>query len=208
MAQTPVIAPVPGETPVTTDAPGYQVVFQRRSAKAAALAGPPPTPAQIEALVAAAARAPDHGLLVPFRFIAIPEPARPAFGVLWEAAEVERAPGLAESERARAREKAAQGAMLLAMIARIDAAHPKIPASDQWLAAGAALQNLLLAATALGIGVAVRSGGFMHTTAMRAGLGLNAHEQLVSILALGQTSEWPPARPKPAVATLLSAWNG
>lgn len=184
----------------------YQALFTRRSASAKHLVAPGPDEATIATLLAAAAHAPDHGRLAPFRFIRIREESRPRFAEVLAAAALQEKPDLPAAEVERAREKAFQAPCLIAFIARIDADHPKIPASDQWLSAGCALENLLLAATAKGVAAAVRSGKALEMPAVRSGFALAANEHFCCFLALGTASEWPPQKPKPDVASLTSHW--
>lgn len=188
--------------------PGFRLLMERRSANARMLAAPGPDEETLKAMIAAVCRTPDHGRLVPFRLLRIREEGRAALAQALAAAERELRPDAAEAEVERAREKAHQGPEILALIARIDAAHPKIPASDQWLAVGCALQSLLLAAQAFGVGAAVRSGGFMETSAMRDALHLAANEHLVSLVALGTATDWPPAKPKPEPVAILQDFTG
>lgn len=179
----------------------------RRSASAKFLIEPAPSAAALERMVVAFSRAPDHGRLVPFRLIQIENAARAQFADIIEAAHVAAQPDLGAVERERSREKATQGPLLLALIARIDAAHFKIPASDQWLTVGAALENFLLAAQQEGFGVAIRSGRYLEQAPLRLAFGLEAQEQVVSLLAVGTVAEWPPEKPKPALEQVFSRWN-
>lgn len=188
--------------------PVMEALLARRSGNARALGAPGPDAEAVEAIVFAASRAPDHGRLVPFRFLQIAETARPRLADLLEAASLELDPALPRPELDRAREKADQGPVILAIVARIEAAHPKIPASDQWLAVGAALENMLLATQSLGFAAAIRSGKFLETTAMRDGFDLAAGEHLVSLVAIGRPVEWPPEKPKPALDRVFGVWNG
>lgn len=183
-------------------------LMARRSANARMLAAPGPDEAALAVIIKAGAQAPDHGRLVPFRFIRIGEDARGRLADLLEAASREMSPGMPEPEIERAREKADQGPVILGLIARIEAGHPKIPASDQWLAVGCALENMLLAIQAAGFGVAVRSGRFLETKAIQTGFALAPNEQLVSFLAIGTPTDWPPQKPKPALEAVYSIWNG
>ena len=57
-----------------------QLLKTRRSVKPMELAGPGPTPAEIDTLLAIAARVPDHGKLTPWRFIVFEGDARLAAG--------------------------------------------------------------------------------------------------------------------------------
>jgi nitroreductase len=191
-----------------SDNPAYAALMARRSGNARALEMPGPDRGTLDAIVLAASRAPDHGRLVPFRFLEIADGARARLADLLEAASLALRPDLPEAEIERAREKADQGPLILAMIARIEADHPKIPASDQWLAVGCALENLLLAAQSFGFAAAVRSGHFLGTDPMRAGFHLAPDEHLVALVAIGTPTGWPPEKPKPALERVFARWNG
>lgn len=188
--------------------PTIEALLARRSGNARMLAEPGPRGAALETIMLAASRAPDHGRLVPFRFLEIADAARGKLADLLEAASRALDPTLPAPEIERSREKAHQGPVIVAVIARIDAAHPKIPASDQWLTVGCALENLLLAAQSLGFAAAVRSGRFLETAPMRAGFRLAEAEHLVALVALGTATDWPPAKPKPELATVFTRWEG
>ena len=188
--------------------PAYAALLARRSGNARALANPAPDRATTDAIVFAASRAPDHGRLVPFRFLEVMPAARGRLADLMEASSVALNPNLPAPEIERAREKADQGPLILAVIARIEAQHPKITASDQWLSVGCALENLLLATQSFGFAAAVRSGPFLDTAPMREGFGLAGNEHLVSLVAIGTATDWPPEKPKPALDTVFAPWNG
>ena len=186
----------------------FAALMNRRSGNARALMAPGPDAAAIVDIVKAAAQAPDHGRLVPFRFVEIAADARGALADLLEASSLMLNPNLPATEIERAREKADQGPVILGIIARIDAQHPKITASDQWLSVGCALENMLLAIQSLGFAAAVRSGPFLATAPMRTGFHLGENEHLVSLVAIGTPEAWPPQRPKPVLEQVFSVWNG
>jgi nitroreductase len=193
---------------VPLDNPVQAALLARHSGKAASLLAPAPDAEQLAAILKAAAHAPDHGLLVPFRFLHIVEDARESLADIIAAASLALKPDLPAVEVARAREKATQGAMLLVMVGKLNPAHPKITASDQWLAMGCALENLLLSAQALGFGVAIRSGAYLDTVPMKTGLHLAEGEHALAILAIGTPKEWPPHKPKPDLEQIFSVWAG
>lgn len=186
----------------------YDALLARRSGKAHALQAPAPDAATLNAIVTAASYAPDHGRMVPFRVIEVAQDARGRLAEMLGAASLELKPDLPAEEVDRARGKAFEGPMILALIARISTTHPKVPASDQWLSVGCALENLLLALQSFGFAAAVRSGPFMHTKAIREGFKLAESEQLASLIAIGSPGEWPPMRPKPALDQVFSKWEG
>lgn len=186
----------------------FNALLARRTASAKHLVNPGPSAEQIEKIAFAGSRAPDHGRQVPFRFIAIDEAARARFADVLEAAAREMDAKVAEGEIERAREKALQGPKLLALIGRIDPTHPKISASDQWLAVGCALENMVLAGQSLGFSSAIRSGQYLDTTAVRQAFGLGPNEHFTCFLAIGTASEFPPEKPKPAMEKVFSVWGG
>jgi nitroreductase len=57
-----------------------ELLKTRRSFKAVELAGPSPSPAEIDTLLTVASRVPDHGKLAPWRFIVFEGQARRAAG--------------------------------------------------------------------------------------------------------------------------------
>lgn len=184
----------------------YDFLKSRRSASAKNITAPGPDAATLDAIVSAAAHAPDHGLLVPFRFVVIEN--RDAFANALEAATFEERADASASEIERSREKAHQGPTLLAIIARVETSHPKIQASDQWLTVGCALENLLLAVAAAGYQAAVRSGRYLETQAVRTAFKLAANETLPCFVAIGTAAEMPPLKPKPRLESVLTRWNG
>jgi nitroreductase len=68
-------------------------------------------------------------------------------------------------------------------VARKDIA--KVPEIEQVIAVGAAVENLLLAATDLGFGVMWKTGPAAYNARVKAALGLAADDHIVAILHLG-----------------------
>ena len=181
-------------------------IVARRSASAKHLMAPGPDATTLDRILHVATRAPDHGRLVPYRFIQILDGSRERFADVLAASSREASPDIAEAEVDRAREKAFQGPCLIALIARIDPAHPKISASDQWLTVGCVLENMLLAIGDAGYAAAVRSGRYLDMQAVRSAFALGTDEHFTCFLAIGTASEWPPAKPKPTAESVTSRW--
>lgn len=118
----------------------------RRSVSPKLLARPGPTPDELVVMAAAAAAAPDHGRLGPTRLVHIPDAKREALADAFAAAALEADPQIDTCRMDEARERARNGACLLAVIASIEECHPQVPPHEQWISVGAALQNVLLAA--------------------------------------------------------------
>lgn len=142
---------------------------------------PAPDAAQREILFRAAMRAPDHGLLRPWRFLTIEGAARERLGELF--AEALGADATPEA-LAKAHAMPLRAPLLVVAIARLQA-HPKVPPQEQVIAAGCAAHAMLLAAYAQGIGAVWRTGELAYNPRVAEGLGLAADEQVVGFLYIG-----------------------
>jgi len=120
------------------------------------LVEPAPDDAQLALMIEAALRAPDHAGLRPWRFAAVRGAAREKLADLFVAAA--RRAGKDEAGVELDRERALRAPLTLAVIARIDAGHPEVPAHEQWAAVGGALANFMNAVHLLGFGGKMLSG--------------------------------------------------
>jgi nitroreductase len=164
------------------------------------LAAPGPDPSQLELILGAAAAAPDHGELVPWRFVLIPESARAALGAVFEQSLLERDPAATAQQCGQAREKAFRAPVLLLAIARLGGGNEAILAAERLVSAGCAVQNMLLMATALGFGSALTSGKALQSAGLRRLFSLQPQEQPLCFLSLGTALSRRPRRARPALA--------
>ena len=146
------------------------------------LGAPGPSGTEIAAMLAAADTAPDHGHLHPWRLVVLDEAHRARVATAYAAAQraVDDAPDLIE----RAASKPMRGPCVIAAFART-VAHPKVPDWEQLAAAAAAVQNLCLAATALGYGSAWRTGWFVERAEVREALGAAEDERVIGMVHIG-----------------------
>ena len=105
------------------------------------LVDPAPTGAALTAILAAGARAPDHGHLRPWKFVLVRGAARDKLGQLLAIALRAREPDAPEALVAKERARALRAPLIIAVVATVRA-HPKIPAIEQVISAGAAAQNM------------------------------------------------------------------
>ena len=171
-----------------------EVLLERRSAKA--LTEPAPDAGALELLLESAARAPDHGRLRPWRFIVIRDAARQRLGELMAEELRRRQPAASTESLQRERQKPLR-APLIVVVAAVCNAAARIPPIEQILAAGAAAQNIMLAATALGFAAMWKTGNAAYDDTVKAALGLQAGATIVGFLYLGTAPAEavpPPAR--------------
>jgi nitroreductase len=193
-----------------SDAPSHLIdaIMRRRSVAPRRLAGPGPTDAQAQVLAEAAAAAPDHGRLRPWRLVMIAPEARDALAAAFRAAAREADPEAAPETLDREADRARSGPCLFALVARIVDDHPLVPAHEQWIAVGAALQNMLLAAEAMGYRGMIVSGRKTQSRALREALALAERETLVGFVALGAGTAPPRPAERPDHSEIMTVWTG
>src|SRR6202011_2979757 len=135
----------------STMSDALQLRRSRRSTKPVELVGPAPSAVEIDTLLTIASRVPDHGKLVPWRFIIFEGEARLAAGDAIVAAFRAKYPQATGEQAAAERQRLARAPLVIAVVSRA-APHVKIPEWEQVLSAGAAAMSLVLAAHALGFG--------------------------------------------------------
>lgn len=164
------------------------LIHGRRTVLPAGLAEPGPDAQQLQAILGAAAAAPDHHDLVPWRFVIIPAAARERLAQAFVAALRERDPQATDAQFAKAREKAFRSPLLLLAIARLRDEDAEIPANQRLVSAGCAIQNMLLMATALGYGSALTSGKALDAPVFRELFCLGADEEALCFISFGTTA--------------------
>jgi nitroreductase len=148
------------------------------------LQAPAPSGVVLENIFRAAMRAADHNMLRPWRFLVLENEALVRLGQLFVRAAEHKDTGLTELKRTSVASKPHRAPMIIVAIARCQV-HPKVPEVEQIMATGCAVQNMLNAAFAQGIGAMWRTGSMALDPLVKAGLGLNNNEQIVGFLYLG-----------------------
>ncbi len=97
--------------------------------------------------------------------------------------------------------------MILIVAARIQT-QSRIPAVEQLLSAGAAAQNILLAAHALGFGSAWKTGDAAYDHEIKAALGLGDLDAIVGFIYLGTRAGNPPSPVGIDPVIYLHQWQG
>lgn len=183
------------------------ILLSRRSVSPKRLCLPGPTTEELELIVEAALRAPDHGALLPWRVVAFPSNEREALAQVFEDEKRRRDPLTSPEDLQRAREHATHAPCVLAFIV-CPQTHAPVPVHEQWLSAGAALGYMLLAAHALGYGAMVLSGDRCHDRALRASLAVAPQEMLAGFVSIGSISRGRSPRPRPRISRMLTSWGG
>lgn len=169
------------------------LIASRQNIQAKRLAEPGPSEEQLEALLNLAAAAPDHGQITPWRFIIVPADQRHRLAEAFALALVDRDPGATLDQIESAREKAYRAPLLMVAVACLGALEPDTPALERMVSLGAAIQNILLGAHAMGFGAGLTSGRAMGSRRMADLCGLAAGEAAVCCINVGTVARRQPA---------------
>lgn len=179
------------------------------------LVEPGPSEEQVQALLAAAAAAPDHGQLLPWRFVVVPGEKRELLANVFGLALQDRDPDASPEQIDNAREKAHRSPFLMLAVARlvgstaerdaqrVQAGELAVSDAERLVSLGCAIQNVLLLAHAVGLGSGLTSGQAMASPRLRALFGLGEHELAVCFINIGTASKRKPARLRPEVSAFV-----
>lgn len=138
----------------------------------------------IERLLDAAAQAPNHYKVRPWRFIVITGEARGRLGQLLAESLKRKSPQIAPDGLEKERSKPFRAPLIIAV--GVDRpSEPRVLEIENVCAAAAACQNILLAATEIGLSSYWRTGDAARDPAVKTFLGLAPDQDLIAFLYLG-----------------------
>ncbi|OYY21463.1 MAG: hypothetical protein B7Y05_05615 [Polynucleobacter sp. 24-46-87] len=170
------------------------------------LGDPGPTQSQKEAILLAANAAPDHGRMVPWRFIEIQESSRASLGEVFYQCLLERDQQATPIQLQEAREKAFRGPLLLLAIANYRDAGSDISKQEKLISLGCAIQNILLSAYALGFGSGLSSGRALQSDHIGALFQLTTDEEPICFITIGTVQKNKPDRIRPGLSQYYSVF--
>jgi nitroreductase len=177
----------------------------RRSGRPRDMVAPGPDEAQLERILAIAARTPDHGKLFPWRFVTVAADQRDALAALLARALPAHDPDALPAHFAKAEEFAHQAPSLVVVLSSPVPEH-KIPLWEQELSAGAAAMNLLLATHAMGFVGGWITGWASYSDIVRAAFCAPG-ERIVGFFFLGTPRLPLEERPRAPLATIVRPWT-
>ncbi len=179
----------------------------RHSTPAMQLGEPAPDPEQLQTLLETAIRVPDHGKLAPWRLILLRGPDKGTYGERLAQLHARIDPQTPPQKLEKDRRRFNAAPVVIAVIARIDEHHPKIPAQEQLLSAGCVAYNLLIGAQSLGFGAQWLTGWSCYDREAAKLLGLADNERTIAYIHLGTPREAAPQRERPAPHEVISEWK-
>ncbi len=176
----------------------------RRSAKVPMLSEPGPDPDALQAMLAVAARVPDHGKLAPWRFIVFAGDARAEAGAIIADVFAVAQPG-ADERRLDIERRRFSAPVVIAVVSR---AVPggKIPEWEQLLSAGAVCMNLTVAANAMGYATCWLTEWYAYDRAVLERFGLAPDEKIAGFIHVGSAPSPREDRDRPALSDLVTTF--
>ena len=160
-------------------------LLERRSTSA--LVEPGPDDAELDLLLQAAATAPDHGRLRPWRFVVVDGEARERFADALEDGGLAGDPDLPDGVRQKLRSKAFVAPTLIAVVAAPRPA--KVERWEQVASAAASAFAMVLAAHALGLGAMWKSVPFRTGPLLADLLDMEPDDELLGWVLVGTPSD-------------------
>lgn len=153
------------------------------------LVAPGPDVLQQRDLFSAASAAPDHGQIQPWRLVIVPTEQRSRLADVFARALLDRDADATPDEVSQAREKAFRAPLLMLLVVDGDKGDQSIDIHERVLAAGCAVQNMMLLATAMGFGSALTSGKALKSKALRDCFGLASGEVAPCFISMGTVTQ-------------------
>ena len=182
-----------------------QALDARRSVPSVQLEEPGPDEATLLRMLRSAVRVPDHGKLVPFRFLRITGTQRVTLGHFLAERTLQRAPATPVAVLEKERRRFTYAPLVVTVVARLQH-EPNVPEQEQLLTAGCVCFALLQAAQAHGFGAQWLTAWMAYDGAVASKLGLAQNERIVGFIHIGTPRLQAPERERPDPAALLSDW--
>ncbi|WP_269790215.1 nitroreductase [Stenotrophomonas sp. Iso1] len=183
-----------------------QALDQRLSVPSRQLSEPAPDADTLLRMLQSAVRVPDHGKLVPYRFLQLRGDARHALGEFLAQRSRQRDPQAAEAVVEKDRLRFSHAPLIVTVIARLQPEH-KVPAQEQLLTAGCVCFALLQAAQGAGFGAQWLTAWMAYDAEVSRHLGLVENERIIGFIHIGTPKLVIPDRDRPDPATLLQDWQ-
>ena len=180
-------------------------LLKRRSLKVGEFVEPGPNAEQLQTLLTAAARVPDHGKLCPFYFLVFKGDARAQAGDIL--AEIFRGdhPDARADKIEDERQRFLRSPLVVGIVMR--ARPSKHPLWEQMMSASAVAQNFVLAANALGFGVQWLSEWYAYDGRTCSAFGLDERDVVAGFMHVGSPAAAAQERPRPDLEKIVTFWQ-
>ncbi len=180
-----------------------ELLLTRRSTSVKHLAEPAPTAEELEIILRAATRVPDHGKLTPWRIVVLNDPQK--LGDIAAALFAHQYPDADEKQLAHERHLFTRAPLVLAVIFT-PKVNFKAPEWEQMLSVGAVCMNILHACHALGYGAKWLSEWVAYRSEILTALGGGEGDKIAGFIYIGSKTEEPEDRERPELSAVVSEY--
>jgi nitroreductase len=177
------------------------LLLSRRSGAAKAMTGPGPSKEQLADILLAGARVPDHGKLVPWRFIIFEGQGLERLADVL--AEVLAAENLNPNQIDEWRSRVLGVPLVIGVVSHARELI-KVPLWEQELSAGAVCQNILIASHALGFVGNWLTEWYAYHSAVKQKIGLRSGERMAGFIYIGTAKDQLQERPRPDMGRIVT----
>jgi len=183
------------------------VLTKRQSVGADFLVEPGPGPEDLQKILSAALRVPDHGRLFPWRIQVLDKPAQRRLAEVYVARYKALNPEARDNQVEHERKRPQRAPLLLVVSNRLEPLH-KIPILEQTLSGGALCMNILNAAHALGYAGNWVTGWPAFDDEVKRALDVPPGSQIIGFIHVGSPGAPPKERIRPKLEDIVSPWTG
>ncbi|MFQ3196270.1 MAG: nitroreductase [Colwellia sp.] len=176
-----------------------ELLLQRQSNPR--LISPAPQPSDLDFILSAGMRAPDHGCLAPWFFTVIKESGLDKLSQVFEQAAIEQNFAEANIEKAK---NMPYRAPLIIVVSTQYQHHEKVPKGEQTIAAGCCAHAMQMAAFSLGYGAVWRTGDFSYNSSVKRELAISADNDIIGFIYIGTPLKERPIKPARAIESHVS----
>ncbi|MGI9491559.1 MAG: nitroreductase family protein [Geminicoccaceae bacterium] len=178
-------------------------LLRRRSVVAKNLIEPGPGDHQLEMILKAGVRVPDHGKIGPWRLQVLRKPVQAMLGEVYARVYAASNPDARADQIEAERARPSRAPVLIVVSTCLYREH-KIPEIEQLLSCGAVCQNLLNAATLLGYSAQWLTEWPAYDERIKEALGIPADQHIIGFVSIGSAAEPPNERPRPDFDSIVS----
>ncbi|MCZ4280741.1 nitroreductase [Kiloniella laminariae] len=182
-------------------------LLSRKSIVPQWMVDPAPSKEDIDYLLQAAVTAPDHGWLRPWRFLVIQGDARNKLSDLFVSALKKRNPEATREQIEKEQSRPQFAPLVIVVCSVMTDEKPGVPKNERVLSAGAAAQNILLAAHERGYGAIWLTGAAAYDPMVREGLDLDDNTDIVGFLYIGSVEREVRERKRPDPSEFTRYWG-
>lgn len=188
--------------PVQVAQSTIDLLTTRRSVVANLLGEPGPSAEQLEQILTAGIRVPDHGKIGPWRLQVLDKRAQAMLGDILAEQFLATFPEANEKQVAFERNRPQRAPSLIAVSSRLNRSH-KVPEIEQLLSCGAVCINLLNASVALGFSAQWLTEWPAYNETVKSALGIPGDQHLVGFIYIGTAADAPGERVRPTLDTVV-----